>query len=167
MLLLRPSLLPPSPTLTLTQTPHRNPSLPTPFPLRSPPPLLLLLHHHSPWRRPRRSSPSPIPFASASDNARPAAVDAAAAAAGFEEELRRLLVLLPAEMRRRVEDHVELLDLVEIVMDLGRRPLARFPSGDFFLSDRPISNLDLRHATSQVIFSPTPQKPNLRRKRTK
>ncbi|XP_020097424.1 uncharacterized protein ycf45-like isoform X1 [Ananas comosus] len=150
MLLLRPSLLPPSPTLTLTQTPHRNPSLPTPFPLRSPPPLLLLLHHHSPWRRPRRSSPSPIPFASASDNARPAAVDAAAAAAGFEEELRRLLVLLPAEMRRRVEDHVELLDLVEIVMDLGRRPLARFPSGDFFLSDRPISNLDLRHATSQV-----------------
>ncbi|EHA8591086.1 hypothetical protein COCNU_scaffold033218G000080 [Cocos nucifera] len=53
-------------------------------------------------------------------------------------------------MRRRVEDHPELCHLVEIVMDLGRRPLARFPSGDFFLSDRPFSAQDLHHATSQV-----------------
>ncbi|XP_026658768.1 protein SEEDLING PLASTID DEVELOPMENT 1 isoform X2 [Phoenix dactylifera] len=69
---------------------------------------------------------------------------------GYDEELRRLLILLPEEMRRRVEDHPELCHLVEIVMDLGRRPLARFPSGDFFLSYRPISAQDLHHATSQV-----------------
>ncbi|KAG2604305.1 hypothetical protein PVAP13_4NG037000 [Panicum virgatum] len=35
-------------------------------------------------------------------------------------------------------------------MDLGRPPLARFPSGDFLLSHRPISFDDLKHATSQV-----------------
>ncbi|URE10890.1 AAA domain (dynein-related subfamily) [Musa troglodytarum] len=69
---------------------------------------------------------------------------------GFDEELRRLLVLLPLEMRRRAEAHPELRRLVEIVMDLGRRPLARFPSGDFFLSDCPISSQDLHHAASQV-----------------
>ncbi|TVU12488.1 hypothetical protein EJB05_46138, partial [Eragrostis curvula] len=67
-----------------------------------------------------------------------------------EEELRRLLELLPGELRRKVEDHPELPALVEVVMDLGRPPLARFPSGDFLLSHRPISFDDLRHATSQV-----------------
>ncbi|RCV20595.1 hypothetical protein SETIT_4G069100v2 [Setaria italica] len=69
---------------------------------------------------------------------------------GSEEELRRLLELLPGELRRRVETHPELPALVEVVMDLGRPPLARFPSGDFLLSHRPISFDDLQHATSQV-----------------
>ncbi|XP_008647598.1 protein SEEDLING PLASTID DEVELOPMENT 1-like isoform X1 [Zea mays] len=67
---------------------------------------------------------------------------------GSEEELRRLLELLPRELSRRVETHPELPALVEVVMDLGRPPLARFPSGDFLLSQRPISFDDLRHATS-------------------
>jgi hypothetical protein len=69
---------------------------------------------------------------------------------GSEEELRRLLELLPGELRRRVETHPELPALVEVVMDLGRPPLARFPSGDFLLSHHPISFDDLQHATSQV-----------------
>ncbi|KAG6479635.1 hypothetical protein ZIOFF_063103 [Zingiber officinale] len=68
----------------------------------------------------------------------------------FDEELRRLLVLLPLEMRRRVEAHPELRRLVEIVMDLGRRPIARFPSGDFFLAEFPISSQELHHAISQM-----------------
>ncbi|XP_015694431.2 protein SEEDLING PLASTID DEVELOPMENT 1 [Oryza brachyantha] len=74
----------------------------------------------------------------------------AAAPEGSEEELRRLLELLPGELRRRVEGHPELPALVEVVMDLGRPPLARFTSGDFLLSHSPISFDDLRHATSQV-----------------
>jgi hypothetical protein len=73
---------------------------------------------------------------------------------GSEEELRRLLELLPGELRRRVETHPELPALVEVVLDLGRPPLARFPSGDFLLSHRPISFDDLKHATSQVRAKP-------------
>lgn len=73
---------------------------------------------------------------------------------GSEEELRRLLEILPGELRRRVETHPELPALVEVVMDLGRPPLARFPSGDFLLSHRPISFDDLQHATSQVRLKP-------------
>ncbi|KAF9666607.1 hypothetical protein SADUNF_Sadunf16G0246400 [Salix dunnii] len=69
---------------------------------------------------------------------------------GFEVELGRLLALLPQEMRSRVSEHPELLYMVEVVMDLGRKPLARFPSGDFVLSDCPITLQDLQHATSQV-----------------
>ncbi|KAJ1704446.1 hypothetical protein LUZ63_004225 [Rhynchospora breviuscula] len=65
-------------------------------------------------------------------------------------DIGRLLELLPGELRQRVVDHPERNELVEIVMDLGRRPVARFPSGDFFLSDRSISAQDILHATSQV-----------------
>ena len=77
----------------------------------------------------------------------------ASASAGedeFEVELGRLLALLPEEMRRRVSEHPELHQLIEVVMDLGRKPLARFPSGDFVLSDCPIAVQDIEFATSQV-----------------
>lgn len=76
--------------------------------------------------------------------------DATGRAEDFEVELGRLLALLPEEMRRRVSEHPELRDLIEVVMDLGRNPLARFPSGDFLLSDHPITMEDILQATSQV-----------------
>ncbi|XP_060209290.1 protein SEEDLING PLASTID DEVELOPMENT 1 isoform X2 [Lycium barbarum] len=68
----------------------------------------------------------------------------------FQVELGRLLTLLPEEMRRGVSEHPEFSNLIEVVMDLGRKPLARFPSGDFILSDHPITLDDLQQATSQV-----------------
>nr|POE76463.1 uncharacterized protein ycf45 [Quercus suber] len=67
----------------------------------------------------------------------------------FDVELGRLLALLPEEMRRRISEHPELHQLIEVVMDLGRKPLARFPSRDFVLSDLPIMTEDIQHATSQ------------------
>ncbi|MCD7464531.1 hypothetical protein HAX54_052941 [Datura stramonium] len=68
----------------------------------------------------------------------------------FQVELGRLLDLLPEEMRRGVSQHPEFSNLIEVVMDLGRKPLARFPSGDFILSDHPITLDDLHQATEQV-----------------
>ncbi|KAK7257174.1 hypothetical protein RIF29_30954 [Crotalaria pallida] len=68
----------------------------------------------------------------------------------LDVELGRLLALLPEEMRRRVSEHPELHQLMEVVMDLGRKPLARFPSGDFVISEYPITVEDIRHATAQV-----------------
>ncbi|XP_071733664.1 protein SEEDLING PLASTID DEVELOPMENT 1-like [Rutidosis leptorrhynchoides] len=68
----------------------------------------------------------------------------------FDMELGRLLRLLPEEMRSKVTEHHELHQLIEVVMDLGRKPLARFPSGDFVLSDNLITVDDLEHATSLV-----------------
>ncbi|KAL7087575.1 hypothetical protein ACP275_13G075500 [Erythranthe tilingii] len=73
-----------------------------------------------------------------------------ATAEDFNVELGRLLALLPEEMRRRVNEHPELQDLIEVVMDLGRKPLARFPSGDFVLSEHPITTEEIQHAVSQV-----------------
>ncbi|KAK7317736.1 hypothetical protein RJT34_02208 [Clitoria ternatea] len=68
----------------------------------------------------------------------------------LDVEVGRLLALLPEEMRRRVSDHPELPQLMEVVMDLGRKPLARFPSGDFVISEYPITVQDIEHATAQV-----------------
>ncbi|XP_022937201.1 uncharacterized protein ycf45 [Cucurbita moschata] len=68
----------------------------------------------------------------------------------FDDELDRLLVLLPEEMRRRIREHEECHQLIEVVLDLGRKPLARFPTGDFLLSDSQITVDDLRFATSKV-----------------
>lgn len=68
----------------------------------------------------------------------------------FDVELGRLLALLPEDMRRRISEHPELHHLIEVVMDLGRKPLARFPSGDFVLWDHPITIQDLDHAIAQV-----------------
>ncbi|CAN6444235.1 unnamed protein product [Victoria cruziana] len=69
---------------------------------------------------------------------------------GFEAELDRILELLPDAMRAKLREHPEFIELIEVVMDLGRRPLARFPSGDFFLSETPVTFLDLQQATSLV-----------------
>jgi stage III sporulation protein SpoIIIAA len=40
--------------------------------------------------------------------------------------------------------------LLEVVMDLGRKPLARFPMGDEEIADEPITTADLHSAVAQV-----------------
>uniref|UniRef100_I1NFG1 AAA+ ATPase domain-containing protein n=1 Tax=Glycine max TaxID=3847 RepID=I1NFG1_SOYBN len=66
------------------------------------------------------------------------------------EDLNLFLELLPLKMRRELYRHREIGGLIEIVMDLGRKPLARFPSGDWVISEQPIAQEDLRHAISKV-----------------
>ena len=70
--------------------------------------------------------------------------------ASIGNELEKLLALLPSHIRRRIEEHPEFSHLVEIVLDLGRRPVARFPSGDFVLSEEIITSGDLQQAISLV-----------------
>ncbi|XP_047175824.1 protein SEEDLING PLASTID DEVELOPMENT 1 [Vigna umbellata] len=66
------------------------------------------------------------------------------------EDLSLFLELLPLKMRRELYRHREIGGLIEVVMDLGRKPLARFPSGDWVISEQPIEHEDLRHAISKV-----------------
>ncbi|KAK7269734.1 hypothetical protein RIF29_22469 [Crotalaria pallida] len=65
-------------------------------------------------------------------------------------ELDVFLELLPLKMRRELHMHHEIGRLIEVVMDLGRKPLARFPSGDWVISENPIKHEDLSHAISKV-----------------
>lgn len=45
---------------------------------------------------------------------------------------------------------LELLQLMEVVLDLGRPPVARFPSGDMKLSEAPLAQSDLSAAVTMV-----------------
>jgi stage III sporulation protein SpoIIIAA len=78
--------------------------------------------------------------------------DAASAEAWAREieETLKLVSLLPEDVRHALERHPRLPTLVEVVMDLGRPPLARFPAGDELLDDRPVTAEDLEAAERSV-----------------
>ena len=46
------------------------------------------------------------------------------------DDLAVLLLALPPHLATMVAEHPQRMELIEIVMDLGRAPEARFPSGD-------------------------------------
>jgi stage III sporulation protein SpoIIIAA len=66
------------------------------------------------------------------------------------DNLDELLAILPASIRTVLEHHPQLDSLVEVVMDLGRRPEARFPSGAEYLSETPVSLADLQESITKV-----------------
>ena len=53
-------------------------------------------------------------------------------------------------VRDALEAHEQLHELLEVVMDLGRPPLARFPGGDARLSEAPVTADDLAQACAKV-----------------
>lgn len=65
-------------------------------------------------------------------------------------DLELFLELVPLRMRNALAYHQEINNLIEVVMDLGRKPLARFPSGDWVISQEPVMREDLQHAISKV-----------------
>ncbi|KAF2295580.1 hypothetical protein GH714_033231 [Hevea brasiliensis] len=65
-------------------------------------------------------------------------------------EMDSFLELLPLRMRRVLCKHTAVGELIEVVLDLGRKPLARFPSGDWVISEQPVKHEDLKHAISKV-----------------
>ena len=66
------------------------------------------------------------------------------------DDLSELLEILPDFVRVPLERHEFRKDLIEIVMDLGRRPEARFPSGPNYLSNRVISWQDLDFCIKKI-----------------
>jgi len=75
----------------------------------------------------------------------------------FETETQLLLHdlelavnLLPEKFRASVLNHEEHKKLIELIMDYGRPPLARFPSGNFVLSEELVTDEDLEAAVAAV-----------------
>lgn len=66
------------------------------------------------------------------------------------DDLTKLLDILPTHLRDRLLQHPQLDRLVEVVMDLGRFPEARFPGKAEYLSDTPITKEDLAESTQKV-----------------
>ena len=65
-------------------------------------------------------------------------------------ELQQLLSVLPPRVLAGLRGQDDLDDLLEIVLDLGRPPEARFSSGDVILDEEPVGREDLQHVVSGV-----------------
>ena len=66
------------------------------------------------------------------------------------DELQQLLSVLPPRVLAGLQGQDDLDDLLEIVLDLGRPPEARFSSGDVILDEEPVGREDLQHVVSGV-----------------
>ena len=65
-------------------------------------------------------------------------------------ELDLLLEVLPARVTEALRHREDLEDLLEVVLDLGRVPEARFVSGDLVLDDQEIARDDLEYVVQRI-----------------
>jgi stage III sporulation protein SpoIIIAA len=66
------------------------------------------------------------------------------------DDLDLLLIILPERIRAALQREDRLADLIEVVLDLGRLPEARFGTGEAYLSETEITNEDLQQAITRV-----------------
>ncbi len=66
------------------------------------------------------------------------------------DDLDALLSALPPEIVAAVHALPNKEDVIEVVLDLGRRPEARFPDGEVTLLDREIGETDIAHVVEHI-----------------
>lgn len=66
------------------------------------------------------------------------------------DDLEKLLEILPDSIRDRLKQHPQKDSLVEVVLDLGRRPEARFPGIAEYLSEVPVTLADLNQTITYL-----------------
>jgi stage III sporulation protein SpoIIIAA len=68
----------------------------------------------------------------------------------IDEELAALLEILPPHIRQPLQKQEDVNSLLEIVMDLGRYPEARFTDRDVCLSSQEVAQEDIDYVTSRI-----------------
>ena len=68
----------------------------------------------------------------------------------IQDDLDALLDALPPRISGPLRTREDLSGLLEVVLDLGRTPEARFPSGDVALDAREVDEEDLEHVVTRV-----------------
>jgi stage III sporulation protein SpoIIIAA len=66
------------------------------------------------------------------------------------DDLDALMEALPPEICERLRGLANRTDLLEVVMDLGRRPEARFTTGEEDLLDREVTDADIAHVIDHI-----------------
>ncbi|MEM9815384.1 MAG: R3H domain-containing nucleic acid-binding protein [Cyanobacteria bacterium P01_D01_bin.6] len=66
------------------------------------------------------------------------------------DDLEALLAVLPPDTAAQIQRHQQADQLIEVILDLGRRPEARFLSGSEYLSEQAVSKDDLQHCVERV-----------------
>ena len=68
----------------------------------------------------------------------------------IKEDLARLVEILPKSIQEKINEHPDKDILIEIIMDLGRRPEARFPTHPEYLSPNVITWQDLDYSIKRL-----------------
>ncbi|HEY9695922.1 MAG TPA: R3H domain-containing nucleic acid-binding protein [Trichocoleus sp.] len=66
------------------------------------------------------------------------------------DDLQKLLDILPQEIQQPLKHHLQRDVLVEVVLDLGRRPEARFPGQAQYLSDQLVTRQQLQDCVDRL-----------------
>ncbi len=66
------------------------------------------------------------------------------------DDLAQLIEILPPRLKATLQQHSQQETLIEVVMDLGRKPEARFPHQADYLSEQVITREDLDYTISRV-----------------
>lgn len=69
---------------------------------------------------------------------------------GVVDNLEKLFEVLPSYVRKSLEEQENSEDLIEVIMDLGRPPEARFSKNFVILSDRVVEREDLEYVVQRV-----------------
>src|SRR2546427_12862167 len=83
-------------------------------------------------------------------NLRGAGVDVAPRQIHITDNLDLLLEVLPSKVGTALQQQSDLETLLEVVLDLGRRPEARFPGRVLYLDEGYVAHEDIRCVTSRV-----------------
>ncbi|HEY9886846.1 MAG TPA: R3H domain-containing nucleic acid-binding protein [Candidatus Obscuribacterales bacterium] len=68
------------------------------------------------------------------------------------DDLSQLIAILPPDIGALIQHHAQTDQLVEVILDLGRRPEARFPGGSEYLSEHMVTKEDLQYCIDRVGF---------------
>lgn len=66
------------------------------------------------------------------------------------DDLDALLDILPVHINEELRKQEDIKDLLEIVLDLGRKPDSRFPKREVVLSDKEVTQDDIDYVTSKI-----------------
>jgi stage III sporulation protein SpoIIIAA len=66
------------------------------------------------------------------------------------DDLEKLMAILPDHLRQAIEAHADFDTLIEVVMDLGRQPEARFPDKAEYLSETVVTREDLAITVGKI-----------------
>ena len=68
----------------------------------------------------------------------------------IDADLDALVLLMPPHIREALEERDDIEDLLEVVLDLGREPEARYVSGSVLLASDEVTEEDIRYGTERA-----------------
>ena len=68
----------------------------------------------------------------------------------LNEELQALLAVLPNNVRESLVQQQRFAELIEVVMDLGRQPTARYTDGEVVLNQNEITKMEIDAVVERI-----------------